>query len=248
MNYRTLLITLLLCAVSASAAGCGAPPAKAKQAAPASVSILEGTDSKQITLLAQAAERLDIQTALVREEKLTRTWQVGATVVSSPFPQSASNDPNEAWVRANLSHDDLRRVRLGESVLVKPIDRASADPPVQALTELIVSGGDNPSGNIFAKVTAENDLAVDQRVMLEFTLPNSGDTFKLIPYSAVLYDAQGKTWVYTNPEPLVFVRQQILIDTIRGGEVILADGPPVGTAVVTVGGAELYGTEFGVGK
>ena len=31
----------------------------------------------------------------------------------------------------------------------------------------------------------------------------------VIPYSAVLYDADGATWMYTSPKPLVFVRQDI---------------------------------------
>jgi hypothetical protein len=68
-----------------------------------------------------------------------------------------------------------------------------------------------------------------------------------IPYSAVLYDADGSAWTYTSPEPLAFVRQKLTIDTIQGDLAMLTDGPPAGTAVVTVGAPELYGTEFGVG-
>jgi hypothetical protein len=68
-----------------------------------------------------------------------------------------------------------------------------------------------------------------------------------MPYAAVLYDASGTTWTYTNPEPEVFVRKKITIDTIQGGVATLSDGPTVGTAVVVVGATELYGTEFGVG-
>src|SRR5918911_1738384 len=33
----------------------------------------------------------------------------------------------------------------------------------------------------------------------------------VIPYAAVLYDTEGNTWVYTNPEPFVFVRSSITI-------------------------------------
>jgi len=84
--------------------------------------------------------------------------------------------------------------------------------------------------------------------MVELPLSGAGEKRKIIPYAAVLYDAKGKTWVYTNPEPFVFVRRAIEIDTIVGDEIFLVDGPAVGTAVVTVGGAELLGTEFGVGK
>lgn len=74
-----------------------------------------------------------------------------------------------------------------------------------------------------------------------------GKQRKVIPYAAVIYDPQGETWTYTSPEPLVFVRHAISIDQIQGDQAILSDGPPSGTAVVTVGVAELFGTEVGIG-
>ncbi len=70
---------------------------------------------------------------------------------------------------------------------------------------------------------------------------------KIVPYGAVLYDAHGGTWVYTSPEPLVFVRHRIIVDYIEEDRAVLSDGPPAGTEVVTVGAAELFGTEFEIG-
>lgn len=70
---------------------------------------------------------------------------------------------------------------------------------------------------------------------------------KVVPYAAVLYDARGETWVYTNPEPLVFIRHAIHVDYIRGDRAVLSQGPPTGAAVVTVGAAELFGAEFEIG-
>jgi hypothetical protein len=64
-----------------------------------------------------------------------------------------------------------------------------------------------------------------------------------IPYSAVLYDNQGKPWAYTNPESLVFVRQPVSIARVDGDQAILTVGPPLGTPVVSIGAAELYGAE-----
>jgi multidrug efflux pump subunit AcrA (membrane-fusion protein) len=69
---------------------------------------------------------------------------------------------------------------------------------------------------------------------------------KVIPYAAVIYDPHGKTFTYTSPEPLTYVRQEIEIDHIDGDRVVISDGPPAGTEVVTVGAAEVYGTEFEV--
>lgn len=71
---------------------------------------------------------------------------------------------------------------------------------------------------------------------------------RAIAYGALLYEKDGGTFVYTNPEPLIFESAPVTVDYIEGDVVILSDGPPTGTKVVTVGGAELYGAETGVGK
>jgi len=69
---------------------------------------------------------------------------------------------------------------------------------------------------------------------------------RIVPYGAVFYDDAGATWAYTNPQPLVFLRQAITISYIDGQNAVLTDGPPVGTTVVTVGATELFGAEVGV--
>jgi hypothetical protein len=68
----------------------------------------------------------------------------------------------------------------------------------------------------------------------------------VIPYDAVLYAADGKTFTYTSPKPLVFVRHAISVDDIKGDRALLSAGPPTGTAVVIVGSQELFGTEYEV--
>lgn len=68
-----------------------------------------------------------------------------------------------------------------------------------------------------------------------------------VPYEAVLYDEHGDTWTYTSPGERVFVRAAITVEEIADGIAFLSDGPPAGTAVVTVGTAELWGVESGVG-
>jgi hypothetical protein len=68
-----------------------------------------------------------------------------------------------------------------------------------------------------------------------------------VPDSAVMYVANGETYVYTSPAPRTFVRHAVDIEYIKGGVAVLKKGPPAGTQVVTVGASELFGTEFGVG-
>lgn len=69
----------------------------------------------------------------------------------------------------------------------------------------------------------------------------------VVPYSAVLYDLAGATWVYINPTPLAFVRHPVAVARIDGATMYLKEGPPVGARVVTVGVPQLYGAERGVG-
>jgi hypothetical protein len=66
----------------------------------------------------------------------------------------------------------------------------------------------------------------------------------VLPYESLIYDAEGATWVYTNTGKLTYLREQVKVDHIDGDRVVLKDGPAAGTAVVTVGTAEVYGTEL----
>ena len=68
-----------------------------------------------------------------------------------------------------------------------------------------------------------------------------------VPYSALIYDKDGATWVYTSAEDLVFVRHEVTVDHIVDDLAILTAGPILGALVVTVGAAELWGVETGVG-
>lgn len=70
---------------------------------------------------------------------------------------------------------------------------------------------------------------------------------KVIPYSAVIYSPHGETWVYTNPEPRVFIRDVVEVEYVEKGKAILSKAPAVGTKIVVQGVAELYGTEYEVG-
>lgn len=83
------------------------------------------------------------------------------------------------------------------------------------------------------------DVVRDERV--------GGAMRKVVPYGAVLYDVNGRTWVYTSPDSLVFVRREIVVDHIAGDLAVLSDGPPAGTRVVTLGATELHGAEFEIG-
>jgi AcrB/AcrD/AcrF family len=102
-----------------------------------------------------------------------------------------------------------------------------------------------PGDDHLQRITLEGPAS--QRLAIQTTeVQNAADRL-VVPSSAVFVDPEGHWWVYTNPEPLVFVRQEIELDRQAGGRAYLSSGPPVGTRVVTVGVQELSGIEDGVG-
>ena len=70
---------------------------------------------------------------------------------------------------------------------------------------------------------------------------------RIVPYASVLYDLTGKTWVYISADPLTFVRGAVVIDTIKGDNVYLSEGPPAGTKVLAAGVPQVFGSEVKVG-
>ena len=69
---------------------------------------------------------------------------------------------------------------------------------------------------------------------------------EVIPYSAVVYDHDGSTWTYVNTAARTYERKPITVTDIEGQVALLSAGPAAGTPVVTVGAAELLGTEYNI--
>ena len=82
-----------------------------------------------------------------------------------------------------------------------------------------------------------------RRIGLRTALVRRSGGRAVVPYSALLYDGTGAAFVYTSPAARTFLRRNVVVDRIEGERVLLSDGPPTGTAVVTVGAAQVYGAE-----
>ena len=112
-------------------------------------------------------------------------------------------------------------------------DEAAADEP--ASVEPI-------KGTSYNTITLSADA--EKRLGIETAPVSEKGGRKVVPYAAVSYTPNGGTYVYTSPADHTFVRKPISVRTVKKGEAILSQGPPAGTAVVTVGSAELFGTEY----
>jgi hypothetical protein len=208
MQYKRAILVLIIIVLQLTA--CARNPDTPEKIEPARVEPLEEGISR-VVLTEKAADRLDIQTAPVRDELVVRKRTVGGEVVA--LPDENLNNPYNILVRVPLNESDLNKVDTNQPALVLPLtgteDTTSLPAlPVKAPT---LSNPDEATGALFYRIDSnEHGLVPGQIVLIELPLSGSGDQRKVIPYAA--------------------------------------DGPSAGTDVATVGVAELFGTEFGVGK
>lgn len=100
-------------------------------------------------------------------------------------------------------------------------------------------------GQAFPRVILEESAVA--RLGVETAPVRESGSLLAVPAEAVYLDADGSFWVYTNPEPNVYVREVVELARETGTTAFLVEGPPPGTQVVTVGVPELYGAETGFG-
>jgi hypothetical protein len=68
-----------------------------------------------------------------------------------------------------------------------------------------------------------------------------------VPYSALLYEPDGRTAVYVRTATLAFTRYYVSVDSISGDQVYVSSGLTPGMTVVVTGAEELLGVQNGVG-
>ncbi len=258
MGSRKLWIIIFLVFAGLQLTACNQESKGGSKIPPVKVEEIKGSEFKRVILTQKAAERLDIQTALVHNEEIVRTRTVGGSVVDLPvgsgLPVVTGTTSSAMWVNVRLAESDLNQVdqdkpaeildiddQEAEGVMAEPDESPGFDDPEDTTeegTESLYYRVDNP----------KEFLTPGGSVLVNLTLTSNVAQKKTLPYDAVIYGVNGETWVYTNPEPLVYIREPITIDYIEDNQAVLLKGPAVGTKVVTVGVAELFGAETGVSK
>lgn len=133
---------------------------------------------------------------------------------------------------------------LAATALAACGSQGEAPTPTQVPIEIAKTEG-SAIGRLTLSASAAGRLGIETVAVAEERIDGADRT--VMPYAALLYDADGTTWAYTNPEGLLYVRELVTVDRVEGDLAILRAGPAVSTLVVTVGGAELWGAEHGVG-
>jgi membrane fusion protein, heavy metal efflux system len=159
-------------------------------------------------------------------------------------------DLSTAWVRVPLPVGDLDTVARTAPASVGKL----SDPP----------GTRQPTANPVAAPPSANPLSAT--VDLFYEMPNAdgklfpgqrlgvaiplADTNEglAVPWSAVVFDIHGGTWVYELVGPRKYARRRVVVGHTAGADAVLASGPKAGTKVVATGVQQLFGAETGFVK
>jgi len=171
----------------------------------------------------------------------------------APQPVAAAAAPaqpvaGEVWVLVTLSPGELDRLAKDRPARLLPLatrDKSAKGVVAQPSGMAPVEDTKRSMLSLYYVVASkDHGLALNNRMRVELELAGSAEKQKFVPYGAVYYDAKGAAWAYVNTSPLTFERQRIVVDRVVGELAVLAEGPPVGTPVVTVGASLLYGAEI----
>lgn len=173
----------------------------------------------------------------------------GQTVAgSTALVEIAGVDP--IWIKVPVYAGDLAAIDSEKPARIHSLaDFAGADArAAEPVTAPFSADPESATADLFYQLS-NSDLSYrpGQKVGVTLTLKSPAENL-IVPYSSILYDMHGSTWVYQNTEPQVYVRRLVQLRYVLDELAVLSRGPAPGAKVVSAGAAELFGTEFGVGK
>jgi len=170
--------------------------------------------------------------------------------VAAGAPLLALADLEQLWVRVEIPSGDAGELAPDAAARVRPLHAPSDAEPIPARPVTAAPRGDFARGTVerlFALAAAPAPMQPGERVSVALPLAGGAEVLT-VPAAALVRDVHGGAWVYVRRSERRYARARVEIERVDGEWAVLARGPETGSAVVVAGAAELYGTEFGVGK
>jgi len=184
-----------------------------------------------------------------REGVVQKVFVNPGQAVAGGTPLFEISNLSAVWVRVPVYVGDLRS--LGRQPARIHALNETAGGPVRMARPVNAPPTANPSNDTadlyFELANGDGSLRPGQKVGVTLFERRTEESL-VVPWSAVLHDTTGGTWVYENTAPQHYVRRRVEVQRVVEGNAVLIRGPAIGAKVVTAGAAEIFGTEFGTGK
>jgi RND family efflux transporter MFP subunit len=197
-----------------------------------------------------SADDDDLSTITLRAPSsgiLRGVYVTGGQMVSDGAPLMEIVKLSPLWVRVPVYVGDVPSIdRNAPASVIAPGDPPTAPGqravPIQGPPTADLASS---SADLFYQLdNGAGRLRPGERVGVAVPLRGAAEELA-VPWSAILHDIHGGTWVYEAMPDQVYVRRRVEVRDVIEGFAVLRRGPEAGTSVVVVGAAELFSTEFG---
>lgn len=157
---------------------------------------------------------------------------------------------DRVWVRVPVYVGDLAEVAATADASIGDLAMRPGSPRRLAKPVHAPPTANAPAGTVDLYYELDNrdeSYRPGQRVGAALTLKSEAESLT-VPWSAVIQDIHGGTWVYEQTGDGTYVRRRVAVEYVVDDTAVLAFGPPPGCHVVAAGAAELFGTETGFTK
>ena len=160
---------------------------------------------------------------------------------------------DQLWVRVPLFAGDVSAIDATKPARVAALGHEASGPWYPAPRVAGPPSADLGASSVdlyFDLARAGARLRPHERVSVQLTLASASKAGAVItiPESAIVRDLQGGAWVYEVRAPHVFARRRVELGDPTAAGTVVTRGLEANVRIVTVGAAELYGTEFYVSK
>ena len=177
----------------------------------------------------------------------------GQTVVQGGLLFNVTN-MDSLWIRVPVYVGQLREIDIGQSATIREFGRTDLSKG-ETVTPIIAPPSANPTAatvDLFYELKSpEAWIRPGHKVAVTIPLHDNASC-RVVPWSAVVFDIYGGSWVYQRTAPQTYIRKRVEVEFVYKAETeylaILRNGPEVGSEIVTDGAAEIFGTELGGAK
>lgn len=160
------------------------------------------------------------------------------------------NNRSTFWVRVPVYVDDVPGLNTTAQAQVGGLTNSSKNTTRPAIPVAAPPSANPAAATIdlfYAVKNSDATLRPGQRVGVLIPL-RSEDENLVVPWSAIVYDINGGSWIYQALQANIYQRRRVQVQRVVDDQAAVTGDIVAGIEVVSTGVAELFGTEFGVGK
>lgn len=179
---------------------------------------------------------------------VSNVFAVPDQLVSVGTPVIEISELNTLWIRVPVPVGDLNVIDQRKDATVTPLSSAADSTKLLAKPVNAPPSADplTSSAHLYYEIqNPQSALRPAQRVSITLnTIGKSSKDFT-IPWSAIVFDIHGGSWVYLQKSKNTYERNRVFLDHVAGSNAVMSQGPAEGSYIVVNGALELFGVETG---